>query len=153
MCLPLAVFHPGCLWWRARCFLGFSQGRDDFQGCNRLHIRALRWEGPLCLPQPPPAVPGGSLPQPDPCSSPSLVQRGSWAYFILMLLLVSCCFSFPIVWKRAFPRLGQEGRGFPSTARLCIAASGEVEWAGARFQPALPEPGWALGSCAVLGEP
>lgn len=64
--------------------------------------------------------------QADPSSSPPLMQRGSWAYFILMFLLVSCCFSFPIVWRRAFPRLGQEGGCFPSTARLCTAASGEV---------------------------
>lgn len=53
-------------------------------------------------------------------------------------ILVSCCFSFPIVWKRAFPHLGQEGGGFPSTARLCVAS-------GASSHPALPEPGWSLG--------
>lgn len=99
---------------------------------------------PLSAPHCPPAVPAAApeapLPQHwlpgsqiHPPLPPSLMQRGSWAYFILMFLLVSCCFSFPIVYRKEhFPVWGRREGDFPSTARLCITASGEVSWSGAR---------------------
>lgn len=158
MCLPLAGFHPGCLWSRPRCFLGFSQGRDDFQGCNRLLIRALRWEGSLCVPQTPPAVPaaprrilcpskGSQAAQPDPSSSPSCTE-GAGHNSYLCFSLFPAVFLSPLYGKEHFPVWGRREGVFPARPVFAFAASGEVSWAGARFQPALPEPG---GLCSAGG--
>lgn len=110
---------------------------------------------PLCPPDPsccPCCTPEDSVPQQRLPGSParsillSLVHRGSWAYFILMFLFVSCCFSFPIVWKGAFPCLGQEGGGFPSTASLCICSlwRGFMGWCQI---PASPARAWGVVQC------
>lgn len=137
MYLLLAVFHWDACGQGQGVSLAVALRRDDFQGCSQLHIRALWWEGSLCLSQ---TLLLLSLLQLRRLFHPG---TGSWAagsflfslpraegelgiFRVNVQPLVSCCFSFPIVWKRAFPCLGQQGGDFPSMARLYIAASGEV---------------------------
>lgn len=156
MCLPLAAFHPACLWSRARCFLGFSQGRDDFQGCNRLHITAMRWERPLCLSQTLPAVPEAapevSLPQQDPSSSPSLLQRGSRAYFMLMFLLVFLLFFFLHCMEKSISPSGAGGRGFSQHGQTlhCSLWRGLMGWGQIPASPARARLG-SWGLCSAGG--
>lgn len=105
--------------------LALTLSRDDFQGCNQLHIRALRWEGPLHLPQTllplsplqPRRISATALApgQLDLFSSPPHMRRGSWAYFILMLSSwFPAVFLFPLYRKQHFPIWGRREGVFPA---------------------------------------
>lgn len=102
--------------------LALTLSRNDFQGCNQLHIRALRWEGPLHLPQTllplsplqsrrisATALAPGQL---DLFSSPPHMRRGSWAYFILMLSLGFLLFFFSHCTENSISPSGAGGREF-----------------------------------------
>lgn len=85
------------------------------------------------------AVPGAFLPQ---CwlqgsqTSPPPPRADPGIFHVSAQLSVSCCFSFPIVWSRAFPHLGQEGgEDFPPSA--------ELYQSGASFQPS-PARAWLV---------
>lgn len=150
MCLPLAVFHPGCLWSRARCFLGFSQGRDDFQGRKRLRVRALRWEGPLCPPRAPPAVPAAapevSLPQhwlPGSQTHPPHAEQ-ELGIFHINVSLGFLLFFFSHCMEKSVSPSGAGGRGFSQHGQTlhCSLWRGLM---GCCQIPASPDRAW-LGS-------
>lgn len=156
MCLPLAAFHPGCLRWRARCFLGFSRGRDDFQGCNRLHIGALRWEGPLCVPQPPPAVPWGFCSIPGSQTARAVLlslprAEGELGIFHINASLGFLLFFFSHCMEKSISPSGAGGRGFSQHGQTlhCSLWRGSMGWCQIPASPALST-GLGTGHCGMV---